>query len=515
MGMPQLLLAQPTPVILQLIQGFIEQQIAFEQRPQLWSAVEASPDSAVAWTNWCLNSYRADESEETMAEITKALIQLDAEVPELLALAADIQYMDAQTGLKWMQRPGAIRERRLITIESEEDYCYRKLQLAEAYLRRYLAVVPDEMAAIVRLGQTLQQQGNWAEALSYWQHHLKWRWHPEYASGAIICFVQLENLASAREQWEQAMAYDEQEALFYFSGAELLEAEGDDAAAFTARKQGIYYSLVLPENDLPYTAERWAVMATLMMVDEEDLKTTDEEEIANVLEEGWDEEAHRLALERQLEQVETLKLAEDSEAVIFLSSLVWSHAAHGSREEEIVDWLATAGHYRMLYQILDHAEAACVRGNALRGLASMSAPGIFDRLVNELPNDAGLFSMEVIESLQLLNDPRTPEYLLEFLTLPEAPRGEHAIAALANHEQPEVRARILDLEVSASELSWRLAAKAVLYRWTFDKNRYKELRKAMRKYKPYETFGIAEVLGEVQTKEAQKLVKSWIRKARR
>ena len=371
----------------------------------------------------------------------------------------------------------------------------------------------------MRLGFILQQENLWEDALAYWDERARLRWRDDFAAGGALAALRCGRPDEADQRLEEALKRSPRSVSLHQVLCGLRKEQDRIEEALAAEKRALFYDALLPSSELVYSDARWDVMADLGVVSEwrlESARPADDArenfEYAIEAERRESSEARRARVRRRLD---VLQAEASDEAVELLAALVWQHGSHGEVEDTVVDWLAESGNTVALQRILVDARSACTIGNCLRGLAMAKAPGVFERLVDALPNDGGMFGMGILESLQSLQDERTPAAVMAHLESENPARAATAVVVLADFNTPDVREFLERWETQAPESDQQIAATAALYRFNPDKLRRDRLRKAIKRMETYDTREAVEILRSIDSKDARDMVKAWDKKAER
>ncbi len=353
------------------------------------------------------------------AEATKVWLKGVRKSPldrEYLMSAAKLELMRAEYG------PGVAHMGGITSFQNtnEDPDRFRKARLKAAVkaLRRAADIQPPFIESDIMLLHALDGLQDW-KAL---QSHVK-KAMEIHGRKAILELYEAKAMAGLGKDLEAlqlllrlAEQYPETSEV-HAEIAKIAGKMGDTELERTSRRRGAFN---LPDFlELKYTDERFAILGGLGILnvheDDRDWMRSQLADLCPTTEEASDDDESEIR-NCLLEHLLT-RDAEDS--TILLGILCHSHVAHGEKENKAFEILKAKKQGPLLLSILENASSWCTVRGAGFALVELKYPGIFEILVELLPNDnAALYHANVAGALLRLGDARAVEHLAALISRP-------------------------------------------------------------------------------------------------
>ena len=413
---------------------------------------------------------------------------------------AEIRLQQAEDGPNMIQKGGMI----IFTPNKnpdvdEEAYRQEHLELAVTALENAFKIKPESKLTIAMLASAKTDQGDLDGAIELFE-----RLSILTPDSCLVLTELAKTLVMAGRDEDaylvarQALDVDPRSPDAHFILGKLYGAKGDDEKEALYEKKAGFYVWMAPFTTIEYKDEHWDLYQ--LITGQTGASAAD-----------------------ILKQTETLAKTDTRVARDILSTIAWNHM-HGAMDllafEKLTEWKAQ----EELFGLVEHAGSTCTLRMAYKALATLKAPGVFEILVEALPEDTrGAHPMNVAEALDILGDPRAVPHLIEVLNPSFVEEKElesiHDILMLSGHDDARVRAALalgaFDTEESREALTIgtahpRLGAAchAALYRLTGSKEHRDALLEAAASGDRY-GYLIEDYLVRMGTEESLELAKEW------
>lgn len=429
------------------------------------AAAAREPDNEELWLLVASMHAESGEYDAALDALRRGLKPGDTEVV-LLAMMARIHEERAQLGPGGVRVSGGVRYDPQQMNVDRAEFARGQLRAAAECVARILVRQPRALPYQVKQVEFLlgadETEPARAAARSYTEltpesaELWRWRARAELAAG---------ELSASREAAERALALQADDAAACRVLAEVFRRSGEEDAAKQWAQRARFHTYVPDFLRMPFEPE-WAAAVERLSPPEARNEMTDEAMKA------WRDAAR--------ETIEALLARPDEHATTkLLAAAAYRHDWHGEVEDRIFDELERRRAESELIALFDRGQAACTIGGAAPALARLKTEAVFASMLERLPQDRGMFAMNLPEALALYQRPEAIPVLDEAMrsAMQSARRTgtdieamlagagtrsfiARCLWALAEFPTPEARQA---LERAVKEREWAIDASAALY----------------------------------------------------
>ncbi len=411
--------------------------------------------------------------EATLGEYDKAVAALEkgvrgqaSDVPFFL-LIARISEDRAQLG------PGGVRREGMVEFrpndpkrprEDETTFKARQERIAAEQYRRALALKPRVKPYQVKRVELLLRAGDVREALTEGRGYLKE--NPDEAGlwlQVAKAAVELKQWTEAQEAAEKCLTLRRTDSEVYQVLAQCAAQAGRAEEAEAWKRQVQFYAFVPSFVEASYTQENYDRLRPLLIPRNPEAT----------------EKQNRDWVEAAKAAIDALLHDKSEDSTHLLGAIAWRHEWHGRVEDTIYRELEARRAEAMLVVLFARANSYCTMGSCGPALARLRSEAAFPLIVERLPADRNMFSMNIPEALAIYGRPEAVaplgQALAEARQQAARVRGsvdammggfgvnyfiERSIWALSCFKTPEAKGVLQDV---AQDKAWRLHATAALF----------------------------------------------------